>query len=78
MSFKIIADYHTHTNLARGYIPLFNTLFGEHAKGSIECNARVGIEYKSQQILKSRDLLAFTHLLIVRSFSRAFTTLFYL
>lgn len=50
MSFKIIADYHTHTNLARGYIPLFTTLFGEHAKGSIESNTRVGIKKGLKEI----------------------------
>lgn len=50
MSFKIVADYHTHTNLARGHIPLFNTLFGEHAKGSIESNVRVAIKRGLKEI----------------------------
>ena len=50
MSFKIIADYHTHTNLARGHIPLFNTLFGEHAKGSIESNVKAGIKRGLKEI----------------------------
>ncbi|MBI6873295.1 hypothetical protein [Clostridium aciditolerans] len=26
MGFKIIADYHTHTNIAKGHIPLINTI----------------------------------------------------
>lgn len=50
MSFKIIADYHTHTNIAKGYITLFNIIFGEHAKGSIEANAIAGIKRGLKEI----------------------------
>jgi len=50
MSFNIIADYHTHTNLAKGHIPLFNFVFGEHAKGSIESNAIAGIKRGLKEI----------------------------
>jgi len=44
MSFNIIADYHTHTKLAKGHIPLYSAVFGEHAKGSIESNVIAGIK----------------------------------
>ncbi|MBW9158204.1 PHP domain-containing protein [Clostridium sp. FP2] len=50
MSFKIIADYHTHINIAKGHIPLFNIIFGEHAKGSIESNVKVGIKRGLKEI----------------------------
>jgi putative hydrolase len=50
MSFKIIADYHTHTNIAKGNIPLFNIFFGEHAKGSIESNVKAGIKRGLREI----------------------------
>lgn len=50
MSFKIIADYHTHTNIAKGHIPLFNIIFGEHAKGSVESNVKAGIKKGLKEI----------------------------
>ncbi len=50
MSFKIIADYHTHTNIAKGHIPLFNIICGEHAKGSIESNVKAGIKRGLKEI----------------------------
>lgn len=50
MSFKIIADYHTHTNIAKGHIPLYSTFFGEHAKGSIESNVKAGIKRGLKEI----------------------------
>ncbi|AWI05691.1 PHP domain-containing protein [Clostridium drakei] len=50
MSFKIIADYHTHTNIAKGHIPLFNIIWGEHAKGSIESNVKAGIKRGLKEI----------------------------
>lgn len=50
MSFKIIADYHTHTNIAKGHIPLYSTIFGEHAKGSIESNVKAGIKRGLKEI----------------------------
>ncbi|MGE5628137.1 MAG: histidinol-phosphatase [Solirubrobacterales bacterium] len=50
MSFNIIADYHTHTNIPKGHIPLFNTIFGEHAKGSIELNVKAGIKKGLKEI----------------------------
>lgn len=50
MSFKIIADYHTHTNIAKGHIPLFNIIMGEHAKGSIESNVKAGIKRGLKEI----------------------------
>ncbi|SHJ92961.1 putative hydrolase [Clostridium cavendishii DSM 21758] len=50
MGFNIIADYHTHTNLGKGHIPLFNIVFGDHAKGSIESNAVAGIQKGLKEI----------------------------
>ncbi len=50
MSFKISADYHTHTNIAKGHIPLFNIILGEHAKGSIESNVKAGIKRGLKEI----------------------------
>ena len=50
MSFKIIADYHTHTNIAKGHIPLLNIIMGEHAKGSIESNVKAGIKRGLKEI----------------------------
>lgn len=50
MSFKIIADYHTHSNIAKGHIPLINIILGEHAKGSIESNINVGIKKGLKEI----------------------------
>ena len=50
MSFKIIADYHTHTNIARGHIPIFNFILGEHAQGSIESNVKAGIKRGLKEI----------------------------
>ncbi|MFL0246659.1 hypothetical protein [Candidatus Clostridium stratigraminis] len=50
MSIKIIADYHTHTNIAKGHIPFYNTIFGEHAKGSIESNVKAGIKRGFKEI----------------------------
>ncbi|GAA0742759.1 PHP domain-containing protein [Clostridium oceanicum] len=50
MSFKVIADYHTHTNIAKGHIPLFNIIFGAHAKGSIESNVKAGIKRGLKEI----------------------------
>jgi len=50
MGFKIIADYHTHTNIAKGHIPLFNIILGEHAKGSIESNVKAGIKKGLKEI----------------------------
>jgi len=50
MSFKIIADYHTHTNIAKGHIHLFNIILGDHAKGSIESNVKAGIKKGLKQI----------------------------
>ena len=50
MSFNIIADYHTHTKLAKGHIPLYNIVFGEHAKGSIESNVIAGIKRGLKEI----------------------------
>lgn len=50
MGFKIIADYHTHTNIAKGHIPLFNFILGEHAKGSIESNVKAGIKRGLKEI----------------------------
>jgi putative hydrolase len=50
MGFKIIADYHTHTNIAKGHIPLSNIIFGDHAKGSIESNAKAGIKKGLKEI----------------------------
>lgn len=50
MSFNIIADYHTHTNIAKGHIPIINIIFGEHAKGSIESNVIAGIKKGLKEI----------------------------
>jgi len=50
MSFKIIADYHTHTNIAKGHIPLSDIFWGEHAEGSIESNVRAGIKKGLREI----------------------------
>ncbi|MFL0268353.1 PHP domain-containing protein [Candidatus Clostridium radicumherbarum] len=50
MSLKIIADYHTHTNIAKGHIPFYSIIFGEHAKGSIESNVKAGIEKGLKEI----------------------------
>lgn len=50
MGFKIIADYHTHTNIAKGHIPLFNIILGDHAKGSIGSNAEAGIKKGLKEI----------------------------
>jgi Histidinol phosphatase and related hydrolases of the PHP family len=50
MSFKIIADYHTHTNIAKGHIPLSNIILGEHAKGSIESNVKAALRRGLKEI----------------------------
>ena len=50
MGFKIIADYHTHTNIAKGHIPLLNAILGDHAKGSIESNVRTAIKKGLKEI----------------------------
>ncbi|MEG0772617.1 phosphoesterase [Clostridium sp.] len=50
MSFKIIADYHTHSNIAKGHISLLNIISGDHAKGSIESNVKAGIKKGLKEI----------------------------
>lgn len=40
MKIHMIADYHTHTNIAKGRVWGFNKIFGDHAKGTILENAR--------------------------------------
>ncbi len=50
MSINIIADYHTHTNMARGHIPLYNLIFGVHAKGSIQSNVLAAVKLGLEEI----------------------------
>lgn len=50
MDIKIIADYHTHTNIARGHIPVFRDVVSTHAKGSLMENAAAAIEKGLKEI----------------------------
>lgn len=50
MNIDIIADYHTHTNIAKGHIPLFNLIFKDHAKGSIKTNVEFAIKNGLKEI----------------------------
>lgn len=44
MGLKIIADYHTHTNIPRGHIILLRDIISTHAKGSIKENAAAAVK----------------------------------
>lgn len=50
MDFKIIADYHTHTNMARGRIKGLSKIFSQHAKGTIRENANVALKKGLKEI----------------------------
>lgn len=50
MELNIIADYHTHTNVARGRIKGLRKIFPKHAKGTIIENAKVAFEKGLKEI----------------------------
>lgn len=50
MDLNIIADYHTHTNIAKGHIPLLRDLAKTHAKGSLKENASAAISRGLKEI----------------------------
>ena len=50
MDIKIIGDYHTHTNIARGHIPVYRAIASTHAKGSLMENAAAAVEKGLKEI----------------------------
>lgn len=50
MELKIIADYHTHTNIAKGRIKVLSKFMPLHAKGSIRDNANVAFSKGLKEI----------------------------
>lgn len=50
MDLRIIADYHTHTNIPRGHIPLLRDIVRTHAKGSIKENADAAVQKGLKEI----------------------------
>lgn len=50
MDLKIIGDYHTHTNIAKGHLPILRNILRTHAKGSLKENAAAGMERGLKEI----------------------------